>query len=270
MTNPNGRKYNKFILINLLYNIKIYTMVSRRNRKTQIRVGRHWASRYRRSSVTVPQRRQGSKLRKFLPVVLPDKYMCKLRYASRITMTPSITSDLTSYIFRANDLYDPDYAYGGHQPKGFDQLCLFWNHFTVLGSKIKVSAVETTGNTNFPYYFSVATVDAPYWGGKNLGDYLESEKHSPMRAIGMQASQQEVPAKAYFSLKKFFNSPNLKGNTTYQCDISSSPAEVAYYELVLCRGNAVAGLPEGDTAKTFLVEIEYIVSCHEPKELTQS
>lgn len=39
-------------------------------------------------------------------------------------------------VYRCNDLYDPDSTGLGAQPMGFDQWMIFYEHFTVLSSKI--------------------------------------------------------------------------------------------------------------------------------------
>lgn len=48
---------------------------------------------------------------------------------------------LVSYVFRANSIYDPDYTatLTGHQPTGFDQLMVMYNHYTVISANITVT-----------------------------------------------------------------------------------------------------------------------------------
>jgi hypothetical protein len=45
-------------------------------------------------------------------------------------------------VFRANSLYDPDLTGAGHQPNGFDQLMVAYNHFTVTRSRINVRVLQ--------------------------------------------------------------------------------------------------------------------------------
>lgn len=66
----------------------------------------------------------------------------KMRYAlgatGGISTTMSSTTGAlaTTQVYRANDVYDPDYSNAGHQPRGFDQIVAMFRNFVVLGSKI--------------------------------------------------------------------------------------------------------------------------------------
>lgn len=82
----------------------------------------------------------------------PKTRMVKLRYVKQITMDAG-TGSTTSYGFRSNDLYDPDYSSGTtppDQPYYFDQLMAMYQKFTVVGSKITVMPFGAT--TSGHYY----------------------------------------------------------------------------------------------------------------------
>lgn len=73
------------------------------------------------------------------PFMLINKYVpFKSSYNAlmRYTYTYQLTSGLantygTEIIFRLNSLYDPDFALGGHQPYGFDQMATLYNKYKV-------------------------------------------------------------------------------------------------------------------------------------------
>lgn len=77
----------------------------------------------------------------------PKTRMVKLRYVTNVSLDASIGAT-TSYAFRSNDLYDPDYSGTGAQPYYFDQLMQMYNKFTVVGSKIMCTPFgsNTTGD----------------------------------------------------------------------------------------------------------------------------
>jgi hypothetical protein len=67
--------------------------------------------------------------------LFPPSYRCKLRYADSISVT-STSGIPQTYVLTANGLYDPDITGTGHQPAGFDQMMVSFEHYTVLRSRI--------------------------------------------------------------------------------------------------------------------------------------
>lgn len=59
----------------------------------------------------------------------------------------SNTGIVASQLFRCNGMYDPDYTNTGHQPIMFDEMCALYNHYTVIGAKIKVRFAASTTAT---------------------------------------------------------------------------------------------------------------------------
>lgn len=92
-------------------------------------------------------RRRNGKVPKRSVTPFPKTRMVKLRYVTNIELDAAAGAT-TSYGFRSNDLYDPDYSGTGAQPYYFDQLMQMYNKFTVVGSKIKVTpfGATTTGH----------------------------------------------------------------------------------------------------------------------------
>ncbi len=68
---------------------------------------------YRRRRTTVQARSNKAPL--------PNSFYTKLRYTDSLTVQHSF-GNAGTYIFRANDCYDPDLTSTGHQPRGFDQF----------------------------------------------------------------------------------------------------------------------------------------------------
>lgn len=217
-----------------------------------------------------PRRRTYRRLRyrprftRHLPMVLPDRYSCKLRYVDQVTINCA-EQLVTVYDFRANDLYDPNCTGVGHQPMGFDTLTVNWDHFTVIGSKITVRPVfdSAAGNVT-PAYWGVALVDAiGAYDNSAVSTLFENERVGAPREFGIlnQVINRNQKTRK-FSLRKFFNIPSSGvADDRFQCDSGNSPAECAYFELFCA---SVNGNDPG--AITFIVTIEYIVVCHEPKK----
>lgn len=80
--------------------------------------------------------------------VFPLNYRTRLRYYDTIDLGV-IGSSPVGYVFAANGLYDPDITGTGHQPMGFDQLSVFFQHHCVLNSTIRVTFANMDNATFF-------------------------------------------------------------------------------------------------------------------------
>lgn len=78
-------------------------------------------------------------LRLYTPVFQVEARKKLVYYASDITAAGTAGA-LTTYVFSANGLYDPDITSGGHQCIGWDQMMIFFEQATCLSSKITVQA----------------------------------------------------------------------------------------------------------------------------------
>lgn len=79
---------------------------------------------------------------------LPSSYVCQLVYSDAVTLTP--TTDVNSntkidfHVFRANNIYDPNYSGGTHQPRGRDDLAAHYQKYCVLSSYIEARPILNT------------------------------------------------------------------------------------------------------------------------------
>jgi len=62
----------------------------------------------------------------------------RLRYSDYCSLT-STSGVVTSYVLAVNGAYDPDITGTGHQPKGFDSMMLFYNHYCVMDCALHVT-----------------------------------------------------------------------------------------------------------------------------------
>ena len=197
---------------------------------------------------------KGLRSNSFLSYVMPSTYMCKLRYCDEITIDP-LEDSFAGYTYRANDLYDPDVSIGGHQPHGFDQIMAFYQHFTVLGSKIKVLLQHIGASDVGQYGVILSDTGQRVAAATSITDLLESEKRSKVFQYGMNNFQDTrfrgIVLK--FSAKKFFKNKNVKTDEQFQGNTTGSPTELAYYEIFAA---SCAGTDPG--ALHLLVQIDYI------------
>lgn len=103
----------------------------KRARTTRRRVG---VKRTGVKKVAKSNRKVGNQFRK---LGIPKILVANMRYCQTISLNPSIATPLASYIFRCNNIYDPDQSGTGHQPYLHDWYQEIYNHYQVLKSRIK-------------------------------------------------------------------------------------------------------------------------------------
>jgi len=207
------------------------------------------------------KRRYGKRIRS-IGASIPNKMTVKLPYASQSYLNPAIGTAGVQ-VFRANDLYDPDFTAGGHQPRGFDQWALFYDHFTVIGAKITVRFVSM--DLDYEQVAGVALMDTTT-ARVNVNDYLEMDRvkyatfGSRYSGDALRTMTIKCNPSRFLGVSKPLTNPNLKGT------IASSPTEdVAFHVFTQCVDETQNG-----GYMYYVAEIEYIAVFTEPKVPNQS
>lgn len=206
------------------------------------------------------------RLQKQMPVGFPKTNMVKLRYVDQITLSPGL-STVGPWVFCANSLYDPSVTGTGHQPSGFDQWSVFYNHYIVVSSKITVSATLLTAGTESGSVgiLGITLADDPT-SSSNVTTLLEQPTTTHTTLTFNNQSRPAKISKTY-STKKFYNITNVSDNfSRLGSVISSNPTEQAFFNVFVGSGNTSLDPPSVNC----LVVIEYLAMFSEPKELAQS
>jgi len=193
---------------------------------------------------------------------MPRKFVTKLRYAEHgLSVDPGAGLNGV-YIFRANDLFDPNYSSTGHQPRGFDQLMPMYNHFTVLGSK---ATFHICNPADAAFYTTYLTLQGEPTIQLNPIDMLERQDVTT-RQLGSKSTNAVTTMTKSFSTKKFFSRSNIMDDNDLRGDVGNSPAELAYYHFGAVEADGV-----GDPGPIyFTVIIDYIVAFHETNDVGSS
>lgn len=135
---------------------------------------------------------------------------------------------LSTYVFNANGLYDPDQTGGGHQPLGFDQYAVMYNRYRVLkvGYNVNFGTIASTG----------AAVRATV--AHNNGSTIPARPaifelaNSRQGVIGPYG--QALNLKGTFDLTRLNASPSVyRVDDRYSALVSGNPTEVMYIILGL-------------------------------------
>lgn len=203
----------------------------------------------------------------------PEKHVCRLKYVSFVTLNNSALSSAVPLIhhIRANSLYDPDHSGVGHQPRGFDELAAIYDHYTVIGSKIKVSFENDVDNVNSAGQYCFLMLQDTNNTPTSLVDILEESDKNKMayKQRNTTSSRNVVLTKKYSPYKMFgipkkdslINNPNLNAQT------GSNPVEDAIYTF----GVACSRTTSTDPAPVVCrVEVEYIALFTEKRPMNSS
>lgn len=160
----------------------------------------------------------------------PPKLFNTLRYSEQVTINcVDSNNGCGTYIFSANNLYDPNYTGTGHQPLYYDQLTALYNHWTVLSSKITV-VVQRASNPVQLQAVLVLDDDASLGTANNIN--LLTERAGSVHGSADPGNGLLLTLSKTFSAKKWFGS-NPLDNDNLQGFISAGPSEQVYYAIMV-------------------------------------
>lgn len=191
----------------------------------------------------------------------PARKVVRIRYQDLVSINPGLAGAVGNYQFMANGIRDPDTTGTGHQPMGHDEWKQFYNHYTVLGSKITVTAMSDTAAEAvvFGVYVSDDTTIP-----STMSDLIENGKTGYRYTGSVWKTANMISRK--FSSKKFFNIKDPTDNNNLRATFESDPTEKAFFS-IWCRAVDQAVDPGN---MYFNVVIDYIVALHERKDLPSS
>lgn len=202
------------------------------------------------------RRRRTRRPRKSNTLTLQKSVHSKLRYGEQILIAGSAAGSASVYNFTANGLYDPNITGVGHQPRNFDQLMGFYDHYIVKGSKMIARFSHEEAD---PIVVGILQRDSASTGTLSPTDILEYPKARFVTIPGVNSnSVATVVSKCSVSKflgRKVMGDPDLKGST------AANPTEQVYFQIVIWKPNNSAWT--GNVACD--VTIDYATTFVEPK-----
>lgn len=232
---------------------------ARRNNKAQGRKG----GKNQGSAISGPTR-LGSDQQNHLQMrsmpLFPPKFKGMLRYAESFGLATT-SGAVNSYVYSCNGLFDPNITGTGHQPAGFDQMMLSYEHYCVLRSRIFVSFLNTSGNAYPTCAVSIRAGTTPV---TVIQQIVEDGMVITQRLAGANAFPASCLLKTACDVAKFGGKVKLVDDPEYQGTIAANPAEQSYFHIQTWSIDAT-------TANVSVeVTIEYEAIFSEPRNLSQS
>lgn len=190
--------------------------------------------------------------------VFPEKrqHRTTLRYFGNfISINPGIGGVAAAHVFSANGLYDPDITGTGHQPVGFDELMALYDHYTVIGSKIRV---YFQNNDTSNAQFAAVVVRDRTTVSTDTREIVENGYISMCHLATFGTGGDKGQSANSVDLSKFLGRSNALSDSQLKGSVSANPAEQVYYH--------VTAFPVGQvdsTTVTANVVIDYDVIFHE-------
>jgi hypothetical protein len=199
---------------------------------------------------------------KGLPVGFPATNKVRLRYCVGKTLVPGVTS--ANLFFRANSVFDPEEAAGGHQAQAFDTWSTFYNHYLVESSTIKVTYAPNDATAYAGFMVYGITVNDDTTTTTNVVTAMEQSQ--TVAKYGSPSVNAHAPVTVYhkWSAKDNMNITNIRDNwARLGALVTTNPNEQAYFKVWTQNANESASSPN----IRIFVTLEYIVNFSEPKEL---
>jgi len=168
---------------------------------------------------------------------------------------------LGTYTFSCNGMYDPNITGTGHQPLYFDQMTALYDHYTVIGSKIRVKLCQ--GAANQPTV-KIATFINDDGTVTPTSIDMMGEQSCGKQFIIPPASTDTYTITNKWSAKKTFGGSPLS-NDLLQGTVAANPTEQSFYTF---------GFQAADLTTTVAmfaeVDITYIAVWDELKDIAGS
>lgn len=193
--------------------------------------------------------------------LFPASVVKRLRYSTNVALS-STAGAVATNVFRANDLFDPEFTGTGHQPMGFDQMMTFFNHFVVLKARLICTFVNTVASTPTVCIrqdgdsSAITVIDRIIELGGVVMDVLQSKN-----TYGSSATLEldlDIAKLQGVSQAAITSDPSLQGNA------AASPAEVTYFHVAMWDTSTTTG---GCIVNVVLEQTAVFL---EPRDITES
>ncbi len=189
----------------------------------------------------------------------PDQKYVNMVYTERFTL-PSSAGAVNTQQIQLNNINDPDFTGGGHQPMTHDQLAVLYNRFTVIRCKLEM-------------YFTAESFAQRVCIRPNTTSSLvnfNTEVESPYSRFFVVPLNEVVRRSYTYDISQIFGLPKGKviDDDAYSAVFSSGsggPAQTAYLNI---SNSALDGITTSDLH--YQVKMTFTVRCFDRLNLAQS
>lgn len=191
----------------------------------------------------------------------PKMMRLKHRYVDTVEIK-SLNGAQTTYYWSVNGMYTTAQQGAPHQPYYFNQMEALYDHYTVVASKIKITAV-TLNNPSEPMTMCLWVNDDAATSG-SIEACQERSPSKNSKVTGNGYSKRDVLTQKW-TLKESFGKPGTLAVSTTRGTYGTNPSEQQFYALSVQSVNKI------NTASRYIqIEVEYDTIWNELIDLAKS
>lgn len=190
--------------------------------------------------------------------VFADRYFTKLRYMS----VGSFDAGISDYFqFTQNGMFDPEYATGGGQPMGFDQLSSLYLKNRVHASKITISCTNLSAVPAICVVYPLTTASVP-----NSIEADSEQRYSRRATIAsVNGGKANIVLKNSIMTKKLWGMQSITQDDLFTSSNASNPTNLGIWNV---SAYSLDGLTSLNCA--YQIMIEYACEFYDPVRLARS
>lgn len=228
---------------------------------------KNYQSKYELGQASVPTNRTARGVQLYQTPLWPNSKLIHNQlyfdFQETLTGTAGVPA---SRVYTTNGLFDPDISGTGHQPVGFDQMMVAYNHYSVIRAKITVSFMNSGATPcRVGVYLNpsaVALTDPVQIMENGQVKWMDLDcKSSPGTGSRIGSVSIDCDNKKYFGKGKYTElmEASLSG------DSANNPVEQAYFTVF-----SLNPFDTGTTSVEFSSVISYDTIYHEVRKFTSS
>lgn len=231
---------------------------------------------YKRKSKKTKNRKKMIRYKSIPVNGFPDSYVTKMKFTHFITLNLTQAGATTGlqYHMSANSCYQPDRAVppSTNQPRGFDQMAAIYDHYTVIGSRMKAyfdPQVDNFSSVNAYVYARLMDAVRPMPTVRDICEYKRG-KVKLLPAAGRIGTKGQPTIALKYSPYKFHGiarKDSIVNNPNFRAQTWSDPQEQAFYEIGVITSEPTTVDPAPIRVR---IDIEYIAVFTEPLPITAS
>lgn len=155
---------------------------------------------------------------------LSQKISTKLIYETGQIGVTTTTSPGT-FTISLNDMFDPQYAIGGHQPRGYDEMSAIYGEYRVLAVKVNIYAQALSSGSHVIGY----AIDGSTTPPGDINSYMEARN----KKFKLGTLDRPTIISCYTSIAKALGVDyrRIRTDDNYRSGIGASPARIPYFHI---------------------------------------